>query len=152
MILASSFFDHVLDTRHWHIFESIGLGIKIPAPLSKFIILELIAAALILFFYIRLARRVRNGEAPRGWWWNSLEVLLTFVRNEVAKPCIGEHDADKYLPFLWTMFLFILVNNLLGILPFMGSATGSFWVTSGLALCAAAVIHGGAVYKHGPVH
>ena len=152
MILASSFFDHVLDTRHWHIFESIGLGLKLPAPLSKFIVLELIAAGLIAFFFIRLARKVQNGEPARGWWWNSLEVLLTFIRNEVAKPCIGEHDADKYVPFLWTMFLFILVNNLLGILPFMGSATGSFWVTSALALCAFGLIHGAAVWKHGPVH
>ncbi len=152
MILASSFFDHVLDTSRWHIFESIDLGFRLPAPLTKFIILELIAGGLIAFFYIRLARRVRDGNPPHGWWWNSLEVLLTFIRNEVAKPCIGEHDADRYVPFLWTMFLFILVNNLLGLIPFMGSATGSFWVTSGLALCAAGVIHGAAVFKHGPVH
>ena len=151
MILASSFFDHVLDTDKWHIFESIDLGFQLPWPLTKFIVLQVLAAGLIAFFFIRLAKRVRNGEPPRGWWWNSLEVLLTFVRNEVAKPCIGEHDADKYVPFLWTIFLFILVNNLLGIIPFMGSATGSLWVTTALALCAAAVIHGSAVFKHGPV-
>src|SRR5262249_6574417 len=152
MILASSFFDHVLDSQELEILPSIGLAIHIPWPLSKFIVLQLIAAGLILFFYIRLAKRVRNGDAPRGWWWNSLEGLLAFVRNEVAKPCIGEHDADRFVPFLWTIFLFILVNNLLGLIPFMGSATGSFWVTSGLALCAALVIHGAPIRRFGPVH
>ena len=66
MILASSFFDHVLDTRHWHIFESIDFGFEVPAPFSMLIILQLIAAGLIAFFYIRLARKVRvTGTAPR---------------------------------------------------------------------------------------
>ncbi len=145
-------FEHVLDTRHWHFFETAGWEITLPWPFSKFIVLELIAAALIAFFFIRLARRVKNGEPPRGWGWNSLEVLLTFVREEVARPTVGDHDTDKYTPFLWTAFLFILVNNLMGIFPFMGSATGSLWVTGGLAVCAFFVIHGAAVAKHGPAH
>src|SRR5262249_11889998 len=106
---------------------------------------------LIAYFFIRLARKIKNGEPPRGWWWNALESLLTFIRNEVAKPCIGEHDADKYVPFLWTMFIFIVVNNLLGLVPFFGSATGSFWVTLALALCAAGLIHGVPIFKHGVV-
>jgi F-type H+-transporting ATPase subunit a len=152
MILASSFFDHVLDTDHWHIFESMDFGFKLPWPLTKFVVLQLFAAVLIAFFFIRLAKKVKDGQPPRGWWWNSLEVLLTFIRNEVAKPCIGDHEADKYVPFLWTVFLFILVNNLLGIFPFLGSPTASPLVTLALALCAAGMIHGVPVFKHGPIH
>ena len=101
--------------------------------------------------YIRLANRVKDGTPPTGWGWNALESVLTFFRNEVARPTLGEEDADKFLPFLWTMFLYILVNNLLGVFPFMGSATGSILVTGGLALCRFAVIHGAAIARHGPV-
>src|SRR5439155_17259666 len=118
--------------------------------------LELIAAALILLIYIPLARRASSGELPKGWGWNMFESLLTFVRNEIARPNLGgEHhpeEADKYVPFLWTLFLFILFCNLLGMFPFMGSPTASFGVTGALALCSFFVIHGSAVAKMGPLH
>ena len=74
------------------------------------------------------------------------------MRNEIARPSLGEHDADKYVPFLWTMFLFILFNNLLGMIPFGGSATASVYVTGALALCVFFAIHGSAVAKMGFVH
>jgi F-type H+-transporting ATPase subunit a len=149
MVFAASALDHVLNTDHWHLFETADLGFKLPWPLTKFVVLELIAAAIICILYIRLANRVKDGTPPKGWGWNALESVLTFLRNEVAKPALGDHDADKFVPFLWTMFLFILVNNLLGIFPFMGSATGSILVTLALALIAAAVIHGSAIMRHG---
>jgi F-type H+-transporting ATPase subunit a len=149
IILAVSALEHVLDTDVWHFFETVGSGIKIPWPLTKFVILELIAGALICFFYIRLAKRVRDGEPPKGWGWNLLDSLTGFVRDEVARPALGDKDADRYLPFLWTIFLFIAVCNLLGVVPFMGSPTGNIAVTGALALCAAVVIHGAAILKHG---
>lgn len=152
MILAASALDHVLDSAHWHLFESIDLGFHLPFGITKYIVLQLIAAGVICFLYIRLANRVKDGVPPSGWGWNALESVLTFIRNEVARPALGEEDADKFLPFLWTMFLFILVNNLLGLFPFMGSATSSILVTGALALCAFAVIHGAAILRHGPVH
>ncbi len=152
MTFAVNFFEHVLDTEHWHFFETAHIGIKLPYPLTKFIVLQLIASGLIAFLFIRLARRVKDGQPPKGWGWNALEVVLTYLRNEVAKPALGEHDADKYTPFIWTVFLFILVNNLLGLVPFMGSATGSIWVTGALAISAFFLIHGAAVMKHGPIH
>lgn len=152
MILASiNPFEHVLDTEHWHFFESIHLGFKLPLGLTKFIVLQLIAAGLICAIYIPLARKIKNGEPAKGWFWNSFEVLLTYIRDEVAKPCIG-HGADKYTPFLWTFFLYILFCNLLGMIPFFGSPTGSLFVTGALALCAFALIHGAAIIKHGPWH
>jgi F-type H+-transporting ATPase subunit a len=148
--------DHVLDEKeHWHLFDSLP---SLPLPkvfgfqITKFMILELIAAALIIAIYVPMARRLRNGELPRGWMDNAFEVLLTFIRDEVAKPSIGEHDADRFVPFLWTMFLFILFSNLLGMLPFAGSPTASIYVTGALALCVFFAIHGSAIAKMGFVH
>lgn len=189
--------DHVQDSNKFEFFTDLfntEVVIKLPAigefQITKFMILELIAAGLILLIYIPLARRVQMGSLPRGRWWNTFESLLTFVRNEIAKPNLdkedhhghhehgshGEHppleelvvphgghgdkhpeagtisQADKYVPFLWTLFLFILFCNLLGMIPFMGSPTADLSVTGALALCTFLLLHGAAIVKFGPVH
>ena len=100
---------------------------------TKFMVLELVAAALMLLIFLTLARRIRGGGPPKGRFWNFFEVMLVFIRDEVARPSIGKHDADKFLPFLWNIFFFILFCNLLGILPWAGSPTGALTVTAALA-------------------
>src|SRR5262249_33845636 len=125
------------------------------------------------------------------------ESLLTFVRNEIAKPNLdpppgyhehghgerghgerapasgashgsadhAEHalahapaapksslsEADKYVPYLWTIFLFVLFCNLLGMFPFMGSPTANIWVTGAMALISFVMIHGAAAVRVGPL-
>ena len=81
----------------------------------------------------------------RGPWQNFWETILFFVRDEIAKPTIGEHEADRFCPLLWTFFLFILFNNLLGMLPFLGSPTASLWATGGLAVVALIAVYAAAV-------
>jgi F-type H+-transporting ATPase subunit a len=119
------------------------------SPVSKYQVLIVAAAGLICLAYIPLARRIRNGEPPRGPFWNALEGLLFFIRNEVAKPNIGEHDADRFVPFLWTLFLFILTCNLLGMVPFLGAPTADISVTLVLAAIVFLVIHVSAIMKLG---
>lgn len=152
-------FEEFQDTLDWVIFHSLGIHIELPqfglrlAPgLSKFMILELIAAGLVMLVYIPLAKRLQSGAPPQGAWDNFFEVFLTFIRDDIAKPNLGEHDADEYVPFLWTLFLFILFNNLLGMIPFMGSPTANLYVTGALALCSFIIMHGAAMAKMGPVH
>src|SRR5262249_36516446 len=112
----------------------------------------LIASLLICLIYIPLAMTIRRGNAPRGSFANFFEVFLTFVREQIAKPGVGEHDADRFVPFLWTLFLFILFNNLLGMVPMFGSATANIFVTLGLALIVFFYMHGSAVAKMGFGH
>ena len=102
-----------------------------------------------MLIYVPLARRVAERRAAQRRWWNAFESLLTFVRNDIAKPNLGEHDADKYVPYLWTLFLFLLFCNLLGMIPFMGSPTASIWVTGALALISFIMLHGAAIVKMG---
>src|SRR5205823_13401540 len=110
---------HVMDTYEWELFDSFGPhSIHLPyieighfrIGLSKFVILEIIAALLVAAIYIPLGQSIRAGHVPRGTFANFFEVFLTFIRDQVAKPGVGEHDADKYVPFLWTLFVFILFN------------------------------------------
>lgn len=101
--------------------------------ISKFMILEAVAAVLLVFVFTRLRSRMAAGLAPRGRFVNLFESILVFLRDEVARPAIGGHGADKFLPLLWTLFFFILTCNLLGMVPWAGSPTAAFAVTLGLA-------------------
>jgi F-type H+-transporting ATPase subunit a len=129
--------------------------IKIFGPLelrfTKFMLLELIAALVIAVVFIRLANKMAAGDRPKGRLWNLLEAMVLFIRDDVARPAIGEHDADRFLPFLWTMFFFVLGCNLLGLVPWAGSATGSLATTGALAFLTFATVVGAGMSKLGVV-
>lgn len=102
--------------------------------LTKFMVLEFIAAVLLVVLFCGLASYLRSNPRPKGKLWNLLEAMLVFIRDEVARPAIGKHDADRFLPYLWTIFFFVLACNLLGMIPWMGSPTGALATTGALAL------------------
>jgi F-type H+-transporting ATPase subunit a len=118
--------------------------------LTKFMVLEVIAAVIIAVAFIRLANRMAEGDRPRGRLSNMLEAMLVFIRDEVARPAIGKHDASRFLPFLWTLFFFILGCNLLGMFPWMGSPTGAFATTAALAFLTYLTVIGAGMAKLGP--
>lgn len=119
--------------------------------ITKFMVLEVLVAVALIAVFVPLARRIRTGERPKGRWWNLMETLLVYVRDQVARPSIGHHDADKYLPYLWTVFFFILFGNLCGLIPFLGSPTGALGTTVVLALATFLVVVGTGVKKMGPI-
>src|SRR6188472_3673696 len=137
-------FSHVVDSDHISILPTIGLeihGLKIGDTPLKFIIFITICAVAVAISMIWLGRKMRSGEPPKGVIWNMFESLLFFVRDKIAVPGIGQHDANKYLPYLASLFLFIFAMNLFGLFPFMGSPTASIMVTGALALVSFVVIH-----------
>jgi F-type H+-transporting ATPase subunit a len=101
--------------------------------ISKFMILETVVAILLIAIFWMLAQRLKDGKVVRGRLWNMFEAFLLFIRDEVARPAIGGHDADRFVPLLWTIFMFVLGLNLLGMVPWMGSPTASFSVTLAMA-------------------
>jgi F-type H+-transporting ATPase subunit a len=101
--------------------------------------------------FVWLARRIASGSRPHGRLCNMLEVLVMFIRNQVARPAIGSHDSDRFLPLLWTMFFFILLLNLIGLAPWGGSPTGALGVTGALAAVTFLSVTGAGVAKFGPV-
>jgi F-type H+-transporting ATPase subunit a len=108
--------------------------------ISKFMILELVVAGLLILAFKRLAQRVADGRPAHGKLWNMFEAFLLFIRDDIARPAIGGHDADRFVPLLWTLFMFVLGCNLLGMIPWIGAPTGSFSVTLGLALVTFATV------------
>lgn len=119
--------------------------------LTKFMVLELGVALLMLMVFIPLARKISTGRPVKGRLWNALEAMVLFMRNEVVRPSIGEHDGDRFLPFILTVFFFVLFCNLAGMFPWLGSPTGSINVTAVLAGMAFLAVIGAGMKKYGIV-
>ncbi len=149
-------FKEVVDSAKFEFSESWnnlhGLHLELPKigefQITKFQILLTISAIITAIILIYLGRKMRHGETPRGWLWNGVESLYFFVRDNIARAGLGA-DGDKYTPFLTTLFVFILITNLLGMVPFLGSATASIAVTFSLAIVAFVVIHVSGVKENG---
>jgi F-type H+-transporting ATPase subunit a len=162
--------DHDRTNKVWTLFEDFfGRGpvqvplISFPHPLhwlnkdlfpetfylTKFMILDVVVAVLVAWAYIWLARRIRDGKLPKGRGANLLESLLFFVRDDIVKPVMGKQDTTILLPFVWTVFLFVLFGNLLGMVPFLGSPTASIWTTGALALLSFFLFHAVAITRIG---
>ena len=101
---------------------------------SVFGMLFIMALLVGLFGRVAASYRKNPGQAPKGLT-NMLEPLVVFVRDDIAVPSLGEKKAEKFLPFLLTVFFFILFANLLGLIPFIGgfNITGTVGITAVMA-------------------
>jgi len=130
----------VVHLPHW---EPIHLGsLEIDLSPSKHVVMMLIAALLCCVILISAARaHVRNtarGRAPKGLA-GTIEAMVLYIRNEVIIPNVGPHG-QAFVPYLLTVFFFILFANLLGLIPYGSTATGNVSVTATLAVIAFFVI------------
>jgi F-type H+-transporting ATPase subunit a len=101
--------------------------------ITKSVVGILFAGFLMLFGFSRLARQYKTREVPRGFG-RVLEPLVIYVRDEIARPNIGEKKYKKFMGFLLTVFFFIWILNLLGLTPLGFNVTGQIAVTVCLAL------------------
>src|SRR5215510_4207631 len=134
---------HVLDTK---IFSINILGIDF--SITKHVLMMWIAAALVVFVFRYVFREQRT--VPSGIA-NLLEAIVVFLRDEVVLPNMGV-EGRRYLPYLLTVFFFILFCNLLGLIPFAATATGNVSVTAALALISFIMIQVGGIRKYGLKH
>ena len=146
--------EHLLDGPELHLpfvhvhlphLELFGIGISITRHVEMMWV-----AALILMTTFMISTRKR-GLVPSGFA-NALESIILFIRDEIAKPNIGEKDHRKFMPYLLTVFFFILTCNFLGLVPFGSSATGNVSVTAGLALLTFIVTQIGGMSHNGVFH
>ncbi|MDD3877635.1 MAG: F0F1 ATP synthase subunit A [Bacteroidales bacterium] len=106
--------------------------------ITKHVLALFFSLTLLLVVFISVARKYKRNpnKAPNGFQ-GLIEPLIIFIRDDVAKTSIGEKKYEKYTPYLLTLFFFIFLNNLLGLIPiFPGGAnlTGDISVTMTLAL------------------
>jgi F-type H+-transporting ATPase subunit a len=104
---------------------------------TRHMVFMILAALLCMAVFIPLARAARRrdvGRAPTGIS-NAMEALVLYFRDEVVRANIGK-GADRYTPFILTLFFFILFMNLLGLTPFGITPTANLSVTAALAIIA----------------
>ena len=99
---------------------------------TQYIFWMLVALAILAI--ILYAAVKRESLVPRGRLVNGIEYAVEYVRNDVIFGTIGP-NADKHAPFLLTLFFFIVINNLVGVIPGCRPGTGTIGVTFALALC-----------------
>jgi F-type H+-transporting ATPase subunit a len=159
--MASEHFDlvthlagHVKDGREFHfpwghaqipdVLYNIGI--------TKFVLLEMIAAVGVLAIFIPMAHKLRGGKPLKGRFWNMIEAVLIYVKDNVIIAGVGtKKDAAPYLSYLLSLFFFVLFCNLLGMIPWMGSPTGAVTVTATLALLTLGIVIATGSIKHGLV-
>lgn len=139
---------HLTDSREielpwgvWHLpqWEPVQLGpLVVDFSPTKHVVFMLLAAVLVAVVMILAARgaaktrREGEGRGPKGLA-NVMEAFILFLRDEVAMPNIGP-GGERFLPFVITLFFFILFTNLLGLVPWGATATGNISVTAALAV------------------
>lgn len=144
---------HVLDAReldlepfgtiHLPQIELFGIDISI----TKHVVFMWLAVILLVVLFKIAATSYKKSLAPKGVA-NFLEVLIVFVRDEIAKPTIGK-GYESFLPYLLTIFFFILTCNFLGLVPYGATATSNISITATLAVISFIVIQGGGMMKNG---
>ncbi len=114
-------------------------SVVIDLSITRHLVFAMLAAGMLLTLFLNLAGRYKRGvgrsSAPRGIVQNLFETFIVFVRDDIARPNLGEDRYRKFLPYLLTVFFFVLTCNLLGLVPFGATATSNIMVTAVLATC-----------------
>lgn len=160
-LAAASPLDHVVD-------HPIIAGSHGEYYLTNHMVMMCVAALLMLLIFPIITRPYRDGKLVPTGTRNFFEAIMMFIRNDVAKPVLGD-DTDRFMPYLWTLFFFILFNNILGLLPLepitgpiikaitgnphahaiYGTATANIYVTGTLAIIAWFVIQAAGIKANG---
>lgn len=109
--------------------------------MTKNVVQMIIALAILVFLLTGVAKKYQkngSGKAPSGFQ-NAVEPVVTFIRDEVGKVNLGA-KYEKYMPYLLTVFFFILINNLFGLIPGSANVTGNIAFTIVLGIISFLVI------------
>jgi F-type H+-transporting ATPase subunit a len=140
-----------LDPKKYHAGQIVAVnnegeideGVKVyDFSLTRNVVQMILALTLLVWIMLSIAKKYKNGEgihsAPKGTQ-SLLEPVINFIKDEVAKPNLGR-KYQKYLPYLLTVFFFILINNLVGLIPGTANVTGNIAFTMVLAVISFIVI------------
>ncbi len=144
---------HVMDshTLDFEPFFSIQLphlqlfGIDI--SITKYIFFMWVVAIILFLVLYIVSKKYKTSLIPKGLT-NIVEITVLFVRDEIVKPTIGK-GYEKFLPYLLTVFFFILLSNMFGLIPYAVTITGNIAVTAALAGISFIAIQLGGIKSHG---
>ncbi len=132
---------HISNSTEWHLpfgihiqlpqFEPVQIGgLTLDFSITNHIVMIWIAAIILLLMF-RSVKRNKQVQSGLGMF---LEMIVVFVRDEIAISNMGEKQGKKFTPLLVTFFMFIWIANLMGLIPFFSTSTANISVTASLAL------------------
>ena len=132
---------HVQNSHEWNFFgyhihlpqfEPFNvLGIQIDLSITNHVVMIWVAA---LFILLSFTLSFRKRKMVPGGFASLLEMMILFIRDEVAIPNLGMEDGRKFTPLIATFFFFILTCNLMGLVPLFTTPTGNINITAAMAL------------------
>jgi len=160
-IYPGSHYNYKLHDEHIEICDQFGnvdeeaTAKMLDFSITKNVFTILVSSLILLLVFIPIAKKYkkREGMAPKGLQ-SFMEPLIIFIRDDVAKTSIGEKKYAKYMPYLLTVFFFIFLNNLMGLVPFFpfgSNLTGSIsvcLVLSGITLIITLISGNGHYWRH----
>jgi len=138
--------DFILEEVADHVLVPLPKVLGIDLSITKHVLMVWISAVVVLLLF-SLARR-GAGLVPRGLA-NFFEAIVAFLRDDVITPYLGD-DANRYTPYILTVFFFILTMNLLGLVPMGATATSNISVTAALAVMTFLIGQVAAIIRKGP--
>ncbi|MCX7726320.1 MAG: F0F1 ATP synthase subunit A [Chitinispirillaceae bacterium] len=144
---------HISDSHKWQIFPfmkeislpDIKVG-RLNIPVTRYVVmLWTISAMLILI----LIPTFKNTYIVPSGMKAIFEPILLFVKDSIVFPSMGELEGKKWLPFFYTLFLFLLFSNLLGLIPLFSKVTANLSVTAALASMIFVLLIGSGIKKNG---
>lgn len=140
-VYEGSHYRYMLKHEHIEIVDDFGnVNEEATAKILDFSITKNVATIMmssllmvLIFFSVAKSYKKREGQAPKGLQ-SFMEPLILFVRDDIAKGSIGEKKYAKYLPYLLTLFFFIFINNLLGLIPIPFYGFGAN-LTGNISIC-----------------
>ncbi len=146
---------HVTDSDSWHFlgmtihfpqFQVAGINLGISLHIAMIIL-----AFFLLLIFLKIASR-RRGLVPAGGFAHAIEAVVIYVRDEILVPNMGRKDAEKWLPFFLTLFLFVLTVNLLGLIPGMSTASANINFTGTLSVTILIIYMVAGMLRNGSIH
>ncbi|MGF1555723.1 F0F1 ATP synthase subunit A [Paucihalobacter sp.] len=115
----------------------LNAGKPLDFSITRNVFMMWVSVLVLLLIFITTAKKYKNNNSklPKGIA-GFIEPLVLFVRDEIAKPMIGEHKYHRFMPFLLTIFFFIWINNIFGLIPILNGAnlSGNIAFTMTMAL------------------
>ena len=130
-------------------FSSTPVVGNLTAGLTQYTFWLVVSAIVLLVLMFAFVKRL--SLVPEGRFSNAMEYLVEFLENDVCRGILGEKTWRKHFPFLATLFMFILVNNVVGIIPGMKPGTGTISTTAALALVAFVYFIAVGIREHGVI-
>lgn len=131
---------------------------------TNHMVMMIVTALIMLAIFPLMAKRYVSGKYVPTGSANFFETILQYIRNDVINPLLGD-ETDRFIPYLWTLFFFVLISNILGLIPIdvltgfgmglnhghgiFGTSTSNIYVTAILALISFLVIQYNGIKENG---